>query len=143
MTTKLYSRADIRTAVSDGLDLAADEANMSEYDDRFAWAATSVMTLLDEPSAQWADVKNHHYRTAPAEAPTDDAPLFTRKQVAQAIAKGVDLAAQHQGGRHAPDDLDNLVVNAALTLLDDPDADFHTIAIESYDESPRRVRSWL
>lgn len=34
-------------------------------------------------------------------------------------------------------------MNAALTLLDDPDADFYKVATECYSESPRVVRSCL
>ncbi|MEU1313331.1 hypothetical protein ABZ419_31170 [Streptomyces cinnamoneus] len=139
----LYSRDQVRTAINDGVTMAADEAHVSSYADRFAWAVTAVMTLLDAPSAPWGEVKNQHYRQAPADAPADDeTPQYTREQVSQAVNSGIDLAAEHTGRPYA-DDLDNLVVNAALTLLDTPDADFYTVATECYSESPRVVRSWL
>ncbi|GHF33011.1 hypothetical protein GCM10010218_12610 [Streptomyces mashuensis] len=138
----LYSRAQVRTAINHGATMAADEAHVSSYADRFAWAVTAVMTLLDTPSARWDEVENQHHREAPADAPDDDAPQYTREQVSQAVNSGIDLAAEHTGRAYA-DDLDNLVVNAALTLLDDPDADFYTVATECYSESPRVVRSWL
>ncbi|RLU79914.1 hypothetical protein CTZ27_35770 [Streptomyces griseocarneus] len=141
--TKLYSRAQVSTAINDGATLAADEAHVSSYADRFAWAVTAVMTLLDAPSAPWGEVKNRHYRQAPADAPADDeAPQYTRDQVSRAVNSGIDRAAEHTGRPYA-DDLDNLVVNAALTLLDDPDADFYKVVAECYSESPRVVRSWL
>ncbi|MBT2396288.1 hypothetical protein [Streptomyces sp. ISL-100] len=139
---KLYSRDEVHTAIVDSVTLAADEAHRSNQADRFAWAITAVMTYLDAPSAPWAEVKNRHYQPTPDAADDDEAPQFIREQVSQAVNNGVDASAQHTG-RNIPDDLDNLVVNAALTLLDDPEADFYTVAIECYSESPRVVRSWL
>ncbi|WP_445517347.1 hypothetical protein [Streptomyces sp. NEAU-174] len=138
---KLYSRDAVRTAMTDGVTMAADEANISSSDDRFVWAHAAAMTLLDKPSANWATVRNAHY--APGPAPTDDDdPQYTRDQVSQAVNNGIDLAAKHER-RTVADDLDNLIVNAALTLLDDPDADFHKVATENYDECPSVIRSWL
>ncbi|MGC5042430.1 hypothetical protein ACLQ16_03835 [Streptomyces albidoflavus] len=140
---KLYSRAQVRTAVNDGVTMAVDEAHVSSYADRFAWAVTAVMTLLDAPSARWADVKNRHYQpSSDVVAADDEAPQYTREQVSQAVNNGVDLAVEKERRGYA-DDLDNLVVNAALTLLDDPDADFYKVATECYSESPRVIRSWL
>lgn len=34
-------------------------------------------------------------------------------------------------------------INAALSLLDDPDADFDQVVAECYGERPSVVRSWL
>ncbi|MDI3409283.1 hypothetical protein [Streptomyces cavernicola] len=139
---RLYSRAQVRTAVADGLKLAADEAHVSSYADRFAWES-AVMTLLDQPSALWAEVKSrHHSATDDIEAADDEAPQYTREQISQAVNNGVDLPAA-QERRTVADDLDNLIVNAALTLLDDPDADFYKVVTKNYGESPRVVRSWL
>ncbi|WP_328333455.1 hypothetical protein [Streptomyces sp. NBC_00455] len=139
---KLYSRDAVHTAIVDGVTLAADEAHHSNQADRFTWAITAVMTYLDAPSAPWAEVKNRHYQPTPDAAEDDETAQYIREQVSQAVNNGVDAAARHTG-RRFPDDLDNLVVNAALTLLDDPDADFYTVAVECYSESPRVVRSWL
>ncbi|MEU5431122.1 hypothetical protein AB0H73_36715 [Streptomyces olivoreticuli] len=138
----LYSRAQVRTAINDGATMAADEAHVSSYADRFSWAVSAVMTLLNAPSAHWVEVENQHHRETPVDAPDDDAPQYTREQVSQAVNSGIDLAAENTGRAYA-DDLDNLVVNAALTLLDDPDADFYKVTTECYSESPRVVRSWL
>ncbi|MFE3139690.1 hypothetical protein [Streptomyces scopuliridis] len=140
---KLYSRAQVRTAINDGATMAADEAHVSSYADRFAWTITAVMTLLDQPSAPWAAVKNQHYKaTVDLVVADDEVPQYTRDQVSQAVNNGIDLAAQHER-RTVADDLDNLIVNAALTLLDDPEADFYKVVTECYSESPRIVRSWL
>ncbi|MEU9168571.1 hypothetical protein AB0D34_12370 [Streptomyces sp. NPDC048420] len=139
----LYSRAQIRDALTNGLTMAADEARLSSSAARFTWARTAAMTLLEKPGAAWAEVKSEHDKTAPNEPPTDDnTPRFTRDQVSQAVNNGVDLAAEHNG-RAYPDDLDNFVINAALSLLDDPDADFDQVVAECYGERPSVVRSWL
>ncbi|MGW4172434.1 hypothetical protein ACWEGX_36630 [Streptomyces chartreusis] len=141
--TVLYSRAQIRDAIDNGLTMAADEAHLSSSADRFTWARTAAMTLLEMPGAPWSEVKNAHYRATPATPPADDdTPLFTRDQISQAVNNGVDLAAEHNG-RPYPDDLDNFVVNAALTLLDNPEADFDQVVAECYGERPSAVRSWL
>ncbi|MFE2157045.1 hypothetical protein ACFW9M_04440 [Streptomyces lydicus] len=140
---KLYSRAQVREAITDGVVLAADEAHVSKATDRFAWAVTAVMTLLDRPSAPWAEVKNrHHAPTGDIVAADDDEPQYTRDQVSQAVNNGIDLAAAKERCTVA-EDLDNLIVNAALTLIDDPAADFYTVATKCYSESPRVIRSWL
>ncbi|WP_405542729.1 hypothetical protein OG478_13630 [Streptomyces phaeochromogenes] len=139
----LYSRAQICEAVTKGLTLAADEARLSSSAARFTWARTAAVTLLERPGAAWAEVKSEHNKAAPSEPPTDDnTPRFTRDQVSQAVNNGVDLAAEHNG-RANPDDLDNFVINAALSLLDDPDADFDQVVAECYGERPSVVRSWL
>lgn len=137
----LYSRDQVHTAIVDGVVLSADEAHRSNESARFAWAITAAMTYLDAPSASWAEVKNRHYQPTP-DAADDEEPQYIRDQVSQAVNNGVDKAAEHNG-RTYPDDLDNLVVNAVLTLLDAPDADFYQVATECYSESPRVVRSWL
>ncbi|WP_031102399.1 hypothetical protein [Streptomyces sp. NRRL S-146] len=139
---KLYSRDEVHTAIVDGVTMAADEAHVSNKGDRFTWAVSAVMTYLDAPSAPWAEVKNRHYTATPDSA-DDESPQYTRDQVSQAVNNGVDKAAERTGRRRFPDDLDNFVVNAALTLLDTPDADFYTVVAECYSDSPRVVRSWL
>ncbi len=139
-----YSRAQIRKAITSALTMAANEAHhLPSSADRFTWARAAAMTLLEKPGAPWAEVKNDHYKAPPATPPADDdTPLFTRDQVSQAVNNGVDLAAEHNG-RSYPDDLDNFMVNAALTLLDDPDADFCQVVAECYGERPSVVRSWF
>ncbi|GGW94780.1 hypothetical protein [Streptomyces noursei] len=140
---KLYSRDEVHTAIVDGVTMAADEAHLSHKGDRFTWAISAVMTYLDAPSAPWAEVKNRHYTPTQDTAADDESPQYTREQVSQAVNNGVDKAAERIGRRRFPDDLDNLVVNAALTLLDAPEADFHAVVVECYSDSPRVVRSWL
>ncbi|MFD7334874.1 hypothetical protein ACFV98_02575 [Streptomyces violascens] len=139
----LYSRAAIRAAVENGLTLTADEAYMSRYAVRFAWAETAIMTLLDTPNAPWAEVKNLHYRATDDGVPgDDDVPQFTRDQVSMAVNNGIDLAAVRER-RSVADDVDNFIVNAAMTLLDDPAADFYKVVVENYCDSPSVIRSWL
>ncbi|NGO67007.1 hypothetical protein [Streptomyces boncukensis] len=141
---RLYSRAEVRTAIEDGATLTADEAHISCYADRFAWPVAAAMVLLDRPNAAWGDVRNLRFGSATGSAtPEDDEePKFTRDQVSQAVNNGVDWAAGRMLRRVA-DDVDNFIVNAAMTLLDDPDADFYKVVRECYCESPRTVRAWL
>ncbi|MFI1012601.1 hypothetical protein [Streptomyces sp. NPDC020965] len=123
----LHSLNDAHTAIRDGATMAAYEANLSEEDARFLQAVDGVMARLGALSAPGAD---------------DTTPQFTREQVSRAVNRGVDAAARTSGcSRHQ--DLDNLVVNAALTLLDDPEADFASVVFDCYIESPETVRSWL
>ncbi|MFE9882585.1 hypothetical protein [Streptomyces sp. NPDC005784] len=139
----LYTRAQIRDALTNGLTMAADEAHLSSSAARFTWARTAAMTLLEKPGAAWAEVKSEHGKATPDEPPADDdTPRFTRDEISQVVSNGVDLAAEHNG-RAIPDDLDNFVVNAALTLLDNPEADFRQVVAECYGERPSVVRSWL
>lgn len=140
---ELYSRAQVNAAINEGVTMAADEAHISSYADRFAWTVTAVMVLLDRPSAPWGEVRNrHHAPTSDAVAADDDEPQYTRDQVSQAVNNGVDLAATRMRRTYA-DDLDNFIVNATMTLLDDPEADFYKVVAECYSDSARVVRSWL
>ncbi|MGW6569827.1 hypothetical protein [Streptomyces sp. NPDC054975] len=66
---------------------------------------------------------------------------YTRDHVSTAVNAAVDLAAD-KADRDTTD-TDNFIVNAALTLLENPDATFVDIVHECYDEDPDDVRSWL
>ena len=139
----LHTRAQIRAALTKGLTMAAAEARLSSSAARFTWARTAAMTLLEKPGAAWAEVKSEHDKATPDKPPTDDdTPRFTRDEVSQAVNNGVDLAAKHNG-RAIPDDLDNFVVNAALTLLDNPEAEFGQVVAECYSEPPSIAPSRL
>lgn len=136
---KLYSHADVQKAITNGAKMAADAARLPRGADRFTWGVAAVMAMLDAPGATWADVVR---MAAAAGLAADNKPQFTADQVSQAVNAGVDRIADLLG-RTCPDNLDNLVVNAALTLLDDPDADLDAVATVCYEESPDVVRSWL
>ncbi|WP_205327050.1 hypothetical protein [Glycomyces sp. YM15] len=68
---------------------------------------------------------------------------YTRDQVSTAVNAGADTIkdALELGERDA--DLINLIVNAALTCLDRPDASFDDVVNENYGETtPEDVRGW-
>ena len=67
---------------------------------------------------------------------------FSREQVAQAVNAGADLVRDElpTGDRDA--DLINLVVNAALTLLDEPGLDLDEVIRRCYEAEPATVRGW-
>ncbi|MFE5567037.1 hypothetical protein ACFQ68_18775 [Amycolatopsis japonica] len=69
-------------------------------------------------------------------------PPFTRDQVSRAVNDGADLVIDEVTTSDRDDDLINLVVNAALTRLDNPNADLDQVITECYDTAPSEVRSW-
>ncbi|WP_125738137.1 hypothetical protein [Amycolatopsis sp. WAC 04197] len=71
-----------------------------------------------------------------------DTPRFTREQVKQAVNDGRDLVDRELRLADSDDDLLDLVVNAILTRLDNPEVDFDGVVEECYLASPATVRSW-
>ncbi|WP_329289528.1 hypothetical protein [Streptomyces pseudovenezuelae] len=66
---------------------------------------------------------------------------WSRAEVSQALNDGADVISDQLGGE-TEHDYGNLVVNAALTRLEDPDATFEDVVERNYDESPAQVREW-
>ncbi|MFE0775707.1 hypothetical protein [Streptomyces sp. NPDC058861] len=66
---------------------------------------------------------------------------YTYKQVRKAMNHGADMVMEEVGGDRDTD-LVNLVVNAALALLDDPSMDIDAVIEASY-EDPDEVRTWF
>ncbi|EHR52353.1 hypothetical protein SacmaDRAFT_4160 [Saccharomonospora marina XMU15] len=86
---------------------------------------------------------DHPTKSEPKRKPTDqEMPHFTRDQVSRAVNDGADLVIDEVATRDRDDDLINLVVNAALTRLDNPTADLDQVITECYDTEPSEVRSW-
>jgi hypothetical protein len=73
---------------------------------------------------------------------TDNEKTYSYAQISKAVNDGRDLVydALVLGDRDS--DLLNLVVNAALSLLDNPDMDFEAVVISCYDATPEEVREW-
>ncbi|MFB7032195.1 MULTISPECIES: hypothetical protein [unclassified Streptomyces] len=142
MTT--YTRAQVRRALNQGADMAAEESGRSPYDRRFHRAVNTAITLLTTPAATWRDVEECYSQTAEQtrEAERRDTRAYSHDEVATAVNDGIDQAAEYNGREH-PDDLDHFLGNAALTLLDDPDVTFEDIVETCYDTEPDEVRSWL
>ncbi|MFD3514846.1 hypothetical protein [Streptomyces sp. NPDC058657] len=149
MSTATFTRDQVLTAVSEGFELAADEAELDVSDDEFTWPRVATLAYLTAPSAVWADVACQHaaYQESDEEGEAspflvEDGRTFTRDEVSAAVNRAVDDAAEHTRGRMA-DDIDCLAVNAVLTLLDTPEASFDDVASECYGEDPEEIRKWL
>jgi hypothetical protein len=68
--------------------------------------------------------------------------LFTRDEVSTAVNNGVDLVSGGVGLSDSGQDLLNLVVNAAMSALDDPAVTLDVAIASSYDEDPETVKGW-
>ncbi|MFJ8752059.1 hypothetical protein ACIREO_22420 [Streptomyces sp. NPDC102441] len=153
--TNTFTHPDVVGALEAGMEMAADEAGRPVTAERFTWATAAALTYLDSTGAPWADVDVRHAEIAVARAATargeeaeDPSDLYagmrySRMQVSAAVNAGVDTAAQTIREQQA-DDIDNLVVNAVLTLLDAPDASFDAVVDECYGGvTPEDVSGWL
>ncbi|MFJ7901870.1 hypothetical protein ACIQ6V_15500 [Streptomyces sp. NPDC096198] len=67
--------------------------------------------------------------------------VWTREDIANAVNNGADLVGDELGSERDTDLL-NMVVNAVLTLLDNPHYTLDEVITECYDEDPEEVRSW-
>lgn len=68
--------------------------------------------------------------------------LFTREQVSRAVNDGADLVSDTLSLGELETDLINVVVNAALAKLDNPNVDFDTVVEENFDGDPRGWWDW-
>ncbi|WP_327377648.1 hypothetical protein OG393_29090 [Streptomyces sp. NBC_01216] len=68
--------------------------------------------------------------------------VWTREDISNAVNNGVDLVADELAGSERDADLMNMVVNAAMTLLENPHYTLDEVIQECYDEDPEEVRSW-
>ncbi|RGD62442.1 hypothetical protein DR950_36010 [Kitasatospora xanthocidica] len=67
---------------------------------------------------------------------------YTRSAISKSINDAADLVIEELNGGERDADLVSAVVNAALTMLDDPDASFRQIVEENYDIEESELRSW-
>jgi hypothetical protein len=68
--------------------------------------------------------------------------LFTREQVSRAVNDGADLVSDTLSLGDLETDLINLVVNAALAKLDNPNIDFDALVEENFEGDPRDWWDW-
>jgi hypothetical protein len=70
--------------------------------------------------------------------------LFTRDQVSTAMNAGADLVRDDPGLQLGDLEIDviNLVINAAMTQLDNPTVSLDEVMNENYDGGATEVRSW-
>ncbi|OEJ23047.1 hypothetical protein AR457_38285 [Streptomyces agglomeratus] len=126
--TSTFTREEIEQAIDDGYEMAAAQAGVDVDNDDFVatraafWAYLAVTAVTTQPGA-----------------PAEQEATYTRDQVSTALNRATDDAA----GSGCADDIDNFAVNAAMTLLDNPDADFETITTECYGEDADEVADWL
>ncbi|MGW0033029.1 hypothetical protein ACWDXD_24835 [Streptomyces sp. NPDC003314] len=150
MSTTTFTLPEIVTALDEGVGMAVAETPLTLTEQRFTLPMAATLTRLDNPTALWEDVSfQHAIVCAQVEekyalpVPDDDGRTWTREQVADAVNWAVDQAAGTRRPGACADDIDNFVVNAVLTLLDDPGAEFEDVVVECYGERPGRVSRWL
>ncbi|MEU9355075.1 hypothetical protein AB0D65_29775 [Streptomyces griseoloalbus] len=149
MSTTTFTLPDIVTALNGGFGMAAAETPLTIAEPRFTLPMAATLAHLNDPDVKWADVALT-YATVRAQieaehemtVPEDDGRTWTRDQVADAVNWAIDEAAGTRRLGACADDLDNLAVNAVLTLLDDPDATFEDVATECYGEDPDEIARW-
>ncbi|MFH8439312.1 hypothetical protein ACH4A3_29325 [Streptomyces sp. NPDC018007] len=122
--TATFTRDQIEQAVTDGFQMAADEASVSVNNSDFRRTRVLFRSILDQVDAASGP-------TTPGE------PTYTREQIQEALNTATDAGAR------CADNIDNFAVNAALTLLDNPDAAFGDVAEECYGEDADEVAGWL
>ncbi|MCF3100993.1 hypothetical protein IPZ58_05310 [Streptomyces roseoverticillatus] len=67
---------------------------------------------------------------------------YTRDQVSAAINGGADLVTDELVDAERDVDLINLVVNAALSILDTPEISLNDVMERNYEGGAEEVRSW-
>ena len=67
---------------------------------------------------------------------------YTREQVLDAVNGGSDLVRTALDLGDRDDDLLNLVVNAVMSVLDNPETDLDSAIRENYQTEPSAVLSW-
>jgi hypothetical protein len=104
-----------------------------------------TVTLTDAEQAFLLTNRTHsHPAFATIAAKISTGPVFTRDEVSAAVNAGTDLVTGDSRiyvSDHTAD-LINLVVNAALTRLDNPSADLDTVITTNYDTRPAAVIAW-
>ncbi|MFJ7054765.1 hypothetical protein ACIQU7_23945 [Streptomyces albidoflavus] len=143
-----FSLPEIVAALNDGVGMAVGETPLTIAEARFTWPMAGTLLRLTNPEATAADIGQYDVLRAQIETGyaipevPDDGRVWTRDQVSEAVNWAVDQGASTVRGGCA-DDLDNFVVNAVLSLLDEPGTEFEDVAVESYGETPQTVARWL
>ncbi|MFD9563365.1 hypothetical protein [Streptomyces sp. NPDC059994] len=68
--------------------------------------------------------------------------VWTREDISSAVNAGVDLVAEELAGSERDQDLMNMVVNAVMHILENPNTSLDEVIRENYEEDPEEVRSW-
>lgn len=67
---------------------------------------------------------------------------YAYEHITQAVNNGADAVKDALDLGERDTDLINLVVNAAITCLDNLDADFDQVVTANYEATPSEVRDW-
>jgi 3-hydroxy-3-methylglutaryl CoA synthase len=67
---------------------------------------------------------------------------YTREQIFEAVNAGAGLVIDEFALGERDEDIVNLVVNAAMTVLDKPDADMAYVVEECYSEPLEEIKDW-
>jgi hypothetical protein len=144
-----FTLPEIVTALNEGFGMAVAETSLTINEPRFTLPMAATLAHLDNPDLRWQDVMLRHALVQAQVAaeyqvpvPEDDGRTWTRDQVADAVNWAIDEAAATRRLGACADDLDNLAVNAVLTLLGDPEATLDDVAEENYGESARTIARW-
>lgn len=121
MNTVTYTPGQIAEAIEEGFERAAARAGIFTDNADFNATLTTFWAYL-------AAIKASTLTGA-----------YTRDQVSDALNRATDDAA----APGCADDIDSFAVNAALTLLEAPNATFADVATECYGEDADDVAQWL
>lgn len=119
----------------------ADGAVVSGYARQFAADGEQASALLCAASDD-ATAWGYTMICAQDGGTSPDSASYTREQVSEAVNVGADLVRDDLDVGDRDIDLINLVVNAALTLLDEPSLSLDDVIKRCYDAEPAEVRGW-
>ncbi|MFJ5068403.1 hypothetical protein ACIQC7_18610 [Kitasatospora sp. NPDC088556] len=131
---KTYTWSEFNAALGVGIDMTAEAAEQETTEMPFPVVRAIAETHLANIAWPW------ELAGVAAPAPEDTPTAFTAEQISQAINGAVDEAAEREGG--CANDRDNLLVNAVLALLEDPDADLGDVAESCYGEDADTIAAW-
>lgn len=101
-----------------------------------------MLARLANPSDPGVLAAHSHAAGSPDDAGTSPAREYTREQVSTAVNAAADLVRDSLDLSDRDGDLVNLIVNAALTLLDEPGLSLDDAIRLCYETDPAEVRDW-
>lgn len=116
-------------------------AGASRYTRQFAADAEQASALLRAASDD-ATARGYTMICAQDGGMSPSAAAYSREQVSEAVNAGADLVRDDLDVDGRDVDLINLIVNAALTLLDEPGLSLDDVIKRCYDTEPAEVRGW-
>jgi hypothetical protein len=118
-----------------------DGAGVSRYTRQFTPDSEQAGALLRAASDD-ATARGYSMICAQDGGTSPDSAGYTREQVSEAVNAGADLVRDDLDLGDCDTDLINLLVNAALTLLDEPGLSLDDVIRRCYETEPAEVRGW-